>query len=147
MNTSIGHRSHPWRLPVRLALALAWAAAPVSAMAALFTVGPQGEFASLQAAIDATAGQTGDHDIRIQRGTYLERVNIHLNGQVLVMSGGWTGDFDEQLIDPANTTLSSGFNGRPLTIHGSTCLQRRCRPALPDQWHGRLPASRPRLGA
>lgn len=120
MNTSIGHCGHPSRLPVRLALALAWAAAPVSALAAQFTVGPQGEFASLQAAIDASAGQTGDHDIRVQRGTYLERVDIQLNGQVMVMTGGWTGDFDEQLIDPANTTLSSGFDGRPLTIHGSS---------------------------
>ena len=120
MDISIEHRSHRWHIPAQLVLALALAAAPLSAVAAIFTVGPQGEFASLQAAIDTAAGLSGDHDIRIQRGTYLERIHIQLNGQVVVMTGGWTGDFDEQLIDPANTTLSSGFEGRPLTIDGSS---------------------------
>ncbi len=112
-----------WRFPpdrLRWLLLVLLPTLPLSASAALLTVGPQGEHASLQAAVDAAATLPGDHDIRIQRGTYLERVQIDLTGGVLVITGGWTSDFDEQQLDAANTTLSSTFNGRPLSITGSS---------------------------
>lgn len=68
-------------------------ACPLSATT--LTVGTDGMFATLQAALDNSVMMAGDDEIRVQTGTYMENVQIDLggNGDQTVVSGGWNASF------------------------------------------------------
>lgn len=96
-------------------------AAPASAD--IFTVGPDGEFATLLPAViaaDATAGD--NHEIRLQAVTFTDKPFIdYEGGKTLAISGGWDVAFDEQDTDPEATgfTVLPGDDARPLTLRAS----------------------------
>lgn len=98
-------------------LALAFVA---PASADIFTVGPDGEFATLLpavAAADATAGDS--HEIRLQAVTFTDKPFIdYEGGKTLTISGGWDVAFDEQDTDPEATgfTLPPGDDARPFSL-------------------------------
>lgn len=94
------------------------------ASADVFTVGPDGEFATLAAAIadaDATAGDS--HAIRLQAVTFTDKPFIDYDGgKTLAISGGWNAAFDVQDPDPEATafTVPPGDDARPLTLRAAS---------------------------
>lgn len=99
--------------PCALAVALL-AAAPMGA--ALFTVGPEGTHATIQAAVNAALGQDGSHEIRVRTGIYFERVNIGntISGKSVTLTGGWDASFGARDPNPALTVVDAQGIGRAL---------------------------------
>lgn len=100
------------------ALAALLLAAPCAAD--VFTVGPDGDFATLpQAVLAANAAEGFDHEIRLQATTFTDRPFIdHTSGKALTISGGWDVAFDVQSPDPGATvfTLAPGAEGNPIFV-------------------------------
>jgi hypothetical protein len=77
--------------------------------AAILTVGPAGAYASIQAAVDAAIAAPGADEIRVQQGTYRERVVISgADLGVLTLSGGWLAGFGGRAPVPAAATIVDG---------------------------------------
>ena len=85
--------------------------------AVIFTVGPDGDHATIQAAVDAVrrAG-AGFHEIRVQEGVYRERVDLRLTDGRLLMRGGYNGGFVVRSLAPEATTIDADHLGRPLRV-------------------------------
>ncbi|MBB5209438.1 right-handed parallel beta-helix repeat-containing protein [Chiayiivirga flava] len=104
---------------VLLALALC-----TSAQADVFTVGPDGAFATLALAVanaEATAGAS--HEIRLQAVIFTDKPFIDYEGdKSLSISGGWNAAFDAQHTDPEATafTVLPGDDARPLTLRAAS---------------------------
>lgn len=66
---------------------------PVSA--AVITVGPTGDFTTLQAALDSAVATPGDDEIRVQVGTFTENISIDLlgTGDAVDVTGSWDMSF------------------------------------------------------
>ena len=92
---------------------LAVLAAPVTAYAAVLTVGPGGSQATIQAAIDAAVAAGGDNEIRVAVGTWSEnlRVPYALGDGALRISGGWLPGFAARSSDPALTVIDGAGAG------------------------------------
>ncbi len=89
--------------------------------AAVFTVGPAGAHADVQAAVDAALVAGGDNEIRVQEGTFVGPVAVpaqDLTGD-LVVTGGWNDVFDDQTEDSSATVLSGGMANRVIDISGT----------------------------
>lgn len=106
---------------VALVLAAGGSAGP--AHAALFTVGPSGRYATIQAALTeamlSPIGTGVSHDIRVQRGIYEENLRlpspccgVHRS---VALTGGWNATFTSQSSDPAATVIDGRDRGRVFT--------------------------------
>ncbi len=107
--------------------ALAWIqsftcglALTAAAGAATITVGPGGDHATIQAAIDAAVASPGGDDIRVARGTYHERLlvdTLEAEGPgTLRISGGWNAAFTSHDPDPNLTIVDADRLGRALHV-------------------------------
>lgn len=98
--------------------ALAFAlAAPAGA--AVLTVGPDGDYADLDAALDVAAANGEDDNIRIQAGTLVigqTASAVHAEDRFLEISGGWNASFDAGVTDPAATVLSGSGTGQVMAL-------------------------------
>lgn len=93
--------------------------APLPARAALFTVGPGGTHATIQAALDAAlAAPPGAHEIRVHRGTYDENLMIPAGAEPLdlVVRGGWNDGYLTSTANPSDTAVDAGRRGRALQV-------------------------------
>jgi hypothetical protein len=101
---------------------LAGAAVPVGAE--VFTVGPAGEYASIQAALTEAARtppnptSTVFHEIRVQRGTYPENLRAPspcCGRRSIQIVGGWNSTFSSPTSDPTTTEIDGRSRGRVFT--------------------------------
>jgi hypothetical protein len=85
--------------------------------AATFTAGAAGDFASVQAAVDAALATGGSNQVRVRQGTYAERLVIPESfAGSLTVTGGWNGTFTSRSTNPALTVLDGGGGGPVLTM-------------------------------
>ncbi len=92
---------------------------PALVRADVFTAGPGGAHATVQAAFDAAAALGGDHEIRIQQGIFDNGIiSLFVNDNLSVtISGGWDNGFGDMAPDPALTVLSGGMSSRVFQIN------------------------------
>jgi hypothetical protein len=103
-------------MTLRSTLAL-WALLTTPATAAVFTVGgPNGQHATVQAAIDAALAAGGDNEVRVAKGVYAERLTLPHDADTTRLSirGGWNSAFSQQTPDGANTVIDAANLGRAL---------------------------------
>lgn len=102
--------------------ALAWLL-PHTAVAAVFRVGSAGDYATVQAGVDAALGVLGTHEVRVQAGTFSEHVSITQNAGTLTLSGGWDAAFSARN-DTTGSTINATASGRGLSVNlrGSASL-------------------------
>ncbi len=100
-------------------LALALAAIPPGAEAAIFRVGPGCTYASVQAAVNATPS-TGTHDVHIANSVEFVGQAIVIDGKKLALRGGFD-TCSDTFPGATKTTLSGqgGANDSVLTIRGT----------------------------
>ena len=102
------------------ALACALLFAP-ALQAAVYTVGPGGTHASLDAALAAAGNTAADDEIRIASGTQIGNVFMDLAlAQTIEVSGGWDAGFALRGDDPEATLLQGVGNGTLLYVGGDT---------------------------
>jgi len=107
------------RLWVAACLGLAMAA---GAEARVFTVGPHGSYANIQAGVDAALAAGGDAEVNVERGLFKGPVvAVVPEGQTLALTGGWDARFTAQgPVDPEHPealgthTLIDGRGSRPV---------------------------------
>jgi len=75
---------------------------------------PTCPYTTIQSAIDATAN--GDR-IRVAQGIYFEHLSIY-NPKNIIISGGWSADFNTQVNNPSLTTVDADRSWRALYIGG-----------------------------
>ena len=75
---------------------------------------PTCPYATIQSAIDATVN--GDR-VRITQGTYFEHLRI-FSSKTIIISGGWSVDFNTRLNNPSHTTVDAGGTDRALYLSG-----------------------------
>ena len=101
-------------------LATLLALTAVRAQAAVLTVGPDGAFDTIQAALAAAGPSTDTHlEIRVQRGTYLENLRTPspcCSGRLVSVTGGWNATFSSSMLDPTRTVVDGRDRGRVFTI-------------------------------
>jgi hypothetical protein len=85
---------------------------PRLAAAAVLTVGPDGEFASLQAALDAALSTPQDDEIRLRTGVFRESVVADMGNHRLAISGAWDAGFAS--FNPTGRTTIDGEGLRPV---------------------------------
>jgi hypothetical protein len=103
-------------LPRVAALVMLLVISPISP-AAIFKVGSAGDYASIQAGVDAALGTPGTNDVRVQAGTYSEHVFVTQSAGTLTLSGGWNSAFTVRDDDPLATLLNATASGRGLTLN------------------------------
>ena len=94
-------------------LALAAAAAfAMPAGAAVFTVGPDGTYGTIQAGLEAAVAAGGHSEVRVEKGTYAENIfsTDLATGESVVLSGGWGAGFTIPT-DDAGATVIDGTTG------------------------------------
>jgi hypothetical protein len=95
---------------------------PAVAAPDILTVGPAGDYATVQAGVDRARALGGSNEIRIQQGTYAENVSAlgTCCGGRLVISGGWDASFSLLTRDAATTVLDGGRRGRVFDLDSLT---------------------------
>ncbi|HEV8238492.1 MAG TPA: choice-of-anchor Q domain-containing protein [Thermoanaerobaculia bacterium] len=92
-------------------------ACSLPAAGATWTVGPDGAFSTIQAAVDAAVAAGGDNSILVERGTYLEE-NVGNGGAALTgtlrLLGGWDASFTRRDSLPGATVVDARGLGRAL---------------------------------
>lgn len=84
-------------------------AGSMPAAAAVLTVGPDGTYSNLQAALDVARNNGQDDEIRIQAGTLQTTAQVSYSEDFfLEIIGGWNSAFTSGVSDPAATVLSGG---------------------------------------
>ena len=105
----------PWIQSFTCGLALT-----AGAGAATITVGPGGDHATIQAAINAAVASPGGDNIKVARGTYHERLLVDTlsadDPGTLTISGGWDAAFIRQDPDPNLTIVDADRLGRALHV-------------------------------
>lgn len=87
----------------------------------MFTVGPDGDHASLQSALTAAlAPDVEPHHVRIQAGALIGDT-VHVQGidVTIEVSGGWNAGFTLRSDDPALTVLQGSGSARTLYVTGN----------------------------
>lgn len=89
-----------------------------SVSASILTVGPNGDYSSIQVAIDLAIVAGGENEIRVQAGTYSEHVIVPsaFTAGSLAILGGWDSAFITRSPDAESTTIDGTQTGRPLTF-------------------------------
>lgn len=88
----------------------------------VFTVGPHGRYATIQAGVDAALAAGGDAEVKVERGLFKGPVvAVVPEGQTLALTGGWDARFAAQApVDPQDPddlgthTLIDGRGSRPV---------------------------------
>ncbi len=95
--------------------------AAASVFGDVFTVGPAGTHATLQAAVTAADALGGQNEIRLQQGAYEEpKILVTVDDDLsLTISGGWNGAFSEMTPDPSLTSLSGGTTTEIMNVSGN----------------------------
>ncbi|MEO8671573.1 MAG: choice-of-anchor Q domain-containing protein [Tahibacter sp.] len=97
--------------------------APGRSDATVFRVGPNGDYATIQAGINAAipAG-SGSNEVRVQSGSFSEHLQLTQTTGTLIVSGGWNAQFTVRSASPASTSINGTANGRILNaiISGGT---------------------------
>lgn len=90
-----------------------------SASAAIYTVGPDGAYATIQAAVTAAVAAAGSNEIRVEQGTYTENIFLATSSDAgtLTVTGGWDSTFTTRSTDPAITTIDGNNAGRVVNIN------------------------------
>lgn len=106
-------------LPALISMAPCWillAMAP-SAHGAILTVGTDGAYASVQAALNAAVAMPGDDEIRVRSGIYPENLFVDLegSGDRIELSGGWDATF-MSASDERTTVIDGGGLGKVIEI-------------------------------
>lgn len=106
----------PWILPAALCSGLL--SVHDRAGAAVLTVGPNGQYANLQAALDVAASNGQDDNIRIQSGVLATSGAqiLYAENRYLEITGGWAPDFQSGGTDPSLTVLSGADLQRALVL-------------------------------
>ncbi len=88
------------------------------AAATVFTAGPAGDYATVQAALDAARAEAGDHEVRVQQGTYHEHLSVSrlVSASRIALSGGWDAAFATRSMDATATTIDGDASGRVLYL-------------------------------
>ena len=89
-------------------LVAALATVAAGARAATFTVGADGSFTTVQAALDAAVVSPGNDEVRIEAGTYPETLSLALSADELAVTGGWNASFTVQDAPPEATVIDAG---------------------------------------
>ncbi|MGV8042170.1 MAG: choice-of-anchor Q domain-containing protein [Thermoanaerobaculaceae bacterium] len=86
----------------------------------IFTVGPGGTHATVQAAVNDAAAAGGDNEVRIVAGTIVGRVEVGstLSSGSLEISGGWDAAFAAQAHEPGLTVLDGAGTGSTVYLNG-----------------------------
>jgi hypothetical protein len=80
--------------------------------AAVFEVGPDGTYATVQAGVDAAVLAGGENEVRVQAGTYGKvKVRTTFDSGSLTLTGGWNASFDARDTSPLSTVLDGGGVG------------------------------------
>jgi|CXWL01.1.fsa_nt_gi hypothetical protein len=98
------------RLPVNgFLLAVLCVVNPLSAT--VRTVGPGGDFATVQAALDAAVAAGGEQEIRVAARSFVESLSLVSNAPLsaIAVKGGWNSTFTAQTTSP--TTISWSGSG------------------------------------
>lgn len=91
------------------------------ARAAIYTIGPDGAYATVSAAIADADANPDDHDFRLQVGTHVGGVVFAINGaKIWRISGGWNASFTENPTAPAMTTWQAGGLGGTVLVFNLT---------------------------
>lgn len=91
-----------------------------TAQAAVLTVGPNGTYGTLQAALNVAVSNGEDDEIRIQQGVLLTSATaVHAEDRFLDITGGWQSGFSTGSQDPALTVLSGNQVARVLDLEVS----------------------------
>ncbi len=80
-----------------------------SALAGIYKAGTNGDYATIQLAIDAAIASPGPNEVRVRPGTYYESIFIQsLSGDIgtLNITGGWDSTFSTRDLDYTLTTIS-----------------------------------------
>jgi hypothetical protein len=85
--------------------------------AAVYTVGPGGQFATVTEALVAAYAAGGDAEIRIARGTSVERLELTDSAALTALSlrGGWDPTFTTQSLEPKDSVIDAASQGRALS--------------------------------
>lgn len=122
----------------RTLLVLAATGTTLSAGADVFTVGPSGRYATIQAALTEAAltppyvpPTPVTHEIRVQAGTFPENLRLPIpccGRRNIRVGGGWNASFTSTTGDPASTVIDGRDRGRVFTAsaltEGSVKLER-----------------------
>jgi hypothetical protein len=106
---------------IRLFVVAAMLAGLAPAGAGVFTVGPGGTYATIQAAVDAAIAAGGNNDVKVRPGTYAEHLFVpssFVSGN-LMLSGGWNAAFTQRSNDPALTVVDGSGSGRVLEVRAA----------------------------
>jgi hypothetical protein len=92
-----------------------------SLRASILTVGPDGDYGSIQVAVDVAVEAGGENEIWIEEGTYAENVVVPstFTSGSLTIIGGWDSTFSTPSNDAESTTIDGDQSERPLTIEAS----------------------------
>lgn len=93
--------------------------------AAIYTIGPDGAFATIGAAIADADANPDNHEFRLQAGTHVGGVVFAVNGEkVWRISGGWNASFTDHPVAPSQTTWQAGgLGGTVLTFNLTSTAQ------------------------
>lgn len=98
---------------MRITAALGLVLAAGSARGATFTMGPDGDYTTLQLAVGAAVAAGGDNEVRVQAGSYAQRLSLFsLPSGSLTITGGWDAAFATRQTDPGATVFDGGGAGR-----------------------------------
>lgn len=113
-------------LRVRAGWLLGLMAVPALLDAAVFRVGAGGDYATLQAGLNA-ANNGGSNEVRVRAGSYTENLTLALGSGTLTVTGGWNAGFTLRDTDPLATTVNGAAAGRVLdaTVSNAASLTLR----------------------
>lgn len=103
-------------MKIRLAaIVFAILATSIHLSAAVITVGPSGDYATVQAAIDAATATPADDELHLRATTFYEQINTNAvddtNGR-LEISGGWDATYTTRDPSPGATVIDGSSSGR-----------------------------------
>jgi hypothetical protein len=95
-------------------LALIGVALVSTTSASTITVGADGTFATIQAAINAAIAAGGSNQVQVEAGTYNENLTLTQASGSLDVLGGWNSAFSQRNLDPSATQIFGGVVSRVL---------------------------------
>lgn len=87
-----------------------------TSVAAIFTVGADGTYSTIQSAINAATLAGGTNQIHVETGSYTENLTLAISAGALDITGGWDSSFAHAGIDPTATDIFGGSTDRVFTV-------------------------------
>lgn len=80
--------------------------------ATVYTIGPDGDFATVAAAVADASANPDNHEFRLQTGTHDGGAVLNISGEkIWIVSGGWNASFTENPIAPEQTNWQASVFG------------------------------------